>query len=546
MMQPYSHGNQPKPNPPNTQETQHDDSFLTIHGSHQSSQPTQTATAQSQTAQPQTVPNSNDEAAHQAITAVLKEAIGEANFQHWLAERCRHELTETSLIVHVSNPFIANWLLKRFRSQFTKAASELLGPSAQFELRVDESLQAIDEAAAKTNSNQTKVQQELVSAPTPTKSRQPRSTYSGDSTSSDHARPLAVKTTGRRRFRRFDTIVEGECNKLSLLAARQVAEAPGELFNPLYVHGPTGCGKTHLLEAIYSETKRDFPTLNVMYISSEAFTNYFLQALESRSVASFRQKFRNVDVLLIDNIEFLDNKKATQEEFLHTVVQLLENGGQLIVSGDRHPRLLTKHREEVTTRFMSGMVCRMEAPDETTRKQVTKLLALPHSNCFTKEALNYVAKKCRKNIREIQGAINCLQGHYQLSGEKITLSRAREILGDLERECRRLVRIADVEKIICDMFGVTVTDLRSKSRRKAISAPRALAMYISRKLTGSAYREIGGYFGGRDHSTVVAAERRVKQWIENDEPLKIPTACKGQNVSEMIHELEEILMTMSA
>lgn len=479
-----------------------------------------------------------------AITSALNEALGAANFQHWLAERCRYETSETALTVHVPNPFIANWLLKRFRSQFTQAASSLLGASAQFELLVDESLQAIEEASAKPNSAQTKVQQEL--SPAPLNAREPRPVYSGDSTASSNAKPLAVKTTGRRRFRRFDSLVEGECNKLPLLAARQVSESPGELFNPLYVHGPTGCGKTHLLEAIYSETKRNFPTLNVMFISSEAFTNYFLQALESRTVASFRQKFRNVDVLLVDNIEFMDNKKATQEEFLHTVVQMLENGGQLVVSGDRHPRLLNKHREEVTTRFMSGMVCRLEAPDEATRQQVTKLLALPFENCFTREALNYVAKRCRKNIREIQGAINCLRGHFQLSGEKITLARAREILGDMERECRRLVRIADVEKVICDMFGVSATDLRSKSRRKAISAPRSLAMFIARKLTGSAYREIGGYFGGRDHSTVVAAERRVKEWVDEEQILQIPTACKGQNVAEMIHELEEILLTISA
>lgn len=542
MTQPDAHGKQSDPDIPLTQEAHHENSFLSI----SNFTPTSTKATNGQVDSCEASANSGSEISHQAITAALTEAIGASNFQHWLAERCRLEVTETALIVHVPNPFIANWLLKRFRSQFTNAAADLLGSSAAFELLVDESLQAIDEATAKSDKDQGKVQQELAPTSAPSKSRQPRAAYSGDSTSSDHARPLAVKTTGRRRFRRFDTLVEGECNKLSQLAAKQVAEAPGELFNPLYVHGPTGCGKTHLLEAIYSETKRNFPTLNVMYISSEAFTNYFLQALESRTVASFRQKFRNVDVLLIDNIEFLDNKKATQEEFLHTVVQLLENGGQLVVSGDRHPRLLNKHREEVTTRFMSGMVCRIEAPDEATRQQVTKLLALPYTNCFTKEALNYVAKKCRKNIREIQGAINCLRGHFQLSGEKITLSRSREILGDLERECRRLVRIADVEKIICDMFGVTVSDLRSKSRRKAISAPRALAMYISRKLTGSAYREIGGYFGGRDHSTVVAAERRVKQWIESEERLKIPTACKGQNVSEMVHELEELLMTVSA
>lgn len=537
MKQPDAHGNQSPADFPSKRKVDQNalelTTYLSLTASHQS---------RKSAVSTESPVSSHDTITQESITAALTEAVGAANFQHWLAERCRYETSETALVVHVPNPFIANWLLKRFRSQFTKAASSLLGPSAQFELLVDEALQVADDNSAAPG--KTQVQQEL--SPVPQKSRDPRPAYAGDSTASANAKPLAVKTTGRRRFRRFDSLVEGECNKLPLLAARQVSESPGELFNPLYVHGPTGCGKTHLLEAIYSETKRNFPTLNVMFISSEAFTNYFLQALESRTVASFRQKFRNVDVLLVDNIEFLDNKKATQEEFLHTVVQMLENGGQLVVSGDRHPRLLTKHREEVTTRFMSGMVCRLEAPDEATRQQVTKLLALPYENCFTREALSYVAKRCRKNIREIQGAINCLRGHFQLSGEKITLARAREILGDLERECHRLVRIADVEKVICDMFGVSATDLRSKSRRKAISAPRSLAMFIARKLTGSAYREIGGYFGGRDHSTVVAAERRVKAWVDGEEKLQIPTACKGQNVAEMIHELEEMLLTMSA
>jgi len=484
-------------------------------------------------------------------SAEIRAAIGQQNFEHWFTDRSRFEVSDQKLHIFVPNPFIANWLMKRFRTQFNKAAAAILGPSGTFELTVDESLQS--------RSREDKPQagsQSGTSTPPSAASAQTDSVTSASSSSPSPKEvaaqvygvsTLAVRPKNRRRFNSFATIVSGECNDLAVMASRQVAEFPGQRFNPLYLHGPTGVGKTHLLEAIYSEVRRTHSHLNVMYLSSEAFTNYFTQALEAKTVPSFRQRFRNVDVLLVDNIEFLDNKKrATQEEFLHTVVQIIENGGQLVVSGDRHPRLLTKHREELTTRFMSGLVCRIETPSEDARRRITAALALPMKDSFSRETLDFVARRCRKNVREIQGALNCLHGHFTLTNRRITVSRAREILGEMERECQKLVRISDVEKVICDAFGLTTADLRSKSRRKAVSCPRALAMYIARKLTKSAYREIGMYFGGRDHSTVVAAEKRVQKWVTEDAPIELPTSCRGRTVSDIIQEIEERLFSMAS
>ena len=476
------------------------------------------------------------------IAAAVRAAVGAQHFQHWFASRSRFDLTDDALQVYVPNPFISNWLLKRFRSHLNKAAADLLGPSGTFELLVDESLQNRPAGSAVPAPNDKPA--ESKSAPDEAlKPVRPRR----EVPDTDEPRPLAVRTTGRRRFRSFSGLVNGECNDLALMAARQVAEAPGERFNPLYIHGPTGVGKTHLLEAIYTDIRRTRPDLNVVFLTSEAFTNYFTQALDSKTVPSFRQRFRNVDVLLVDNIEFLNSRKrATEEEFLHTVVQVIEHGGQLVVTGDRHPRLLTKHREELTTRFMSGLVCRVDVPCEETRRRIAATLALPMKDCFTREALDYVARRCRKNIREIQGAVNCLHGHYTLGRRRITAARAREILGEMERECRRLVRISDVEKVVCEAFGLNPSDLRSKSRRRAVACPRALAMYVARKLTKSAYREIGLYFGGRDHSTVVAAEKRVQQWIETDSPLELPSSCRGRTISDVIHEIEERLLSLAS
>lgn len=475
---------------------------------------------------------------------IVSGCVGEQNFQHWFKNRCRFEVCGDCLMVFVPNPFISNWMMKRFRVQLTQAAHQLLGPSGCFQLTIDEALLENEDAAAPATLTTAAITSDLsVSGKAP--AALPDRPESRQQTP-DEPKLLAVRAPQRRRFRKFSSFVSGPCNDLALLAARQVAEAPGERFNPLYIHGATGTGKTHLMESVYSEIRRTQPALNVMFLSSEGFTNYFTQALESRTVPSFRQRFRNVDVLLIDNIEFLDNKKATQEEFLHTMVQLIEHNGQIVISADRHPRMLTRHREEITTRFVSGLVCRIEAPSEELRLRLTHSLALPNKECFTEETLNYIARKCRKNVREIQGALNCLHGHFTLTRRKITVARAREILGEMEQECQRLIRINDVERVICEAFGLTVTDLRSKSRRRAVACPRSLAMFIARKLTRFAYREIGMYFGGRDHSTVVAAEKRVARWIASDEPVNLPNSCRGRTVADVVSELEERLVSLAS
>lgn len=484
-----------------------------------------------------------------AFLASLRDDIGEQNFQHWFHKRTRFKVSGDRFVVFVANPFILNWLLRRFRSALNRAAQLVLGPSASCQLEVDGSL--LNEAASSISDAVTEsceVQQEVGVAAGATGSASSRKrSNSAAPQPSEFDRPGSLSLpNNRRKFRSFETFVSGECNDLAVLAARQVSAAPGERYNPLFIHGGTGTGKTHLLEAIYTESRRQHPTKNVMYLTSEAFTNYFTSALASRTVPSFRQRFRNVDVLLIDNIEFLDNKRATQEEFLHTIVQVIEHGGQVVVSCDRHPRMLTKHREELTTRFVSGLVCRIEAPDEATRLKLVRSMAVGTKAVFSDDALEYIVRRCRRNAREIQGAINQLEGQFSLTGRRITLAVAREVLGEMAEECRRLVRISDVEKVVCEAFGVTAADLRSPSRRKAIALPRAVAMFLSRRMTKSAYREIGMYFGGRDHSTVVAAERKVTDLVTKGEVLDMPTSCPGRTFGELIDELEQRLTALAS
>jgi chromosomal replication initiator protein len=483
----------------------------------------------------------NSNAKHSLDPAVaVRDAVGKSDFQHWFATRSRFLLEREQLLVEVPNPFILNWLMKRFRGALVQASQRLLGPSGSFQLRVNPDLlrqprlTEVTVAATDTAGPATKVAVEAVCHNASSSKPVDRPTVDG------------VATHSRRRFRSFDSFIGADCNQLAVLASHQVAAKPGERFNPLYLHGGTGTGKTHLLEAIYSDVRRRHRGLNVVYLSSEGFTNYFTAALSGRTIPSFRQRFRNVDVLLIDNVEFLDNKRATQEEFLHTMVQVIEHGGQVVVSADRHPRMLTKHREELTTRFQSGLVCRIESPDDHLRQQLVRSIAATQAASFSDDALDYVARRCRRNVRELQGAMNSLDGHFALTTKRITVAVARGVLGELDEESKRLVRISDVERVVCEAFGVTATELRSKTRRKAISLPRSLAMFICRKLTQSAYREIGLYFGGRDHSTVVAAEKRVADWIVANEPLKVPTSCRARKMADIVNELEDRLLAMAS
>ena len=489
------------------------------------------------------------------IEAIVRDAVGDQNYQHWFHRRCRFDVVGDRLVVHVPNPFILNWMVRRFRTVLTKAAQQMLGPSASCQLEVDATLMEAapeaDREPSVPSSGSSNVQAAVVAAAVPesegalpvtqaVKSMQRRTARTTD------AGPEAGGSSNRRRFRGFDSFVAGECNSLAVLAARQVASCPGERYNPLFIYGGTGTGKTHLLEAIYSEVRRGFPSKNVMYLTSEAFTNYFTAALSGRTVPSFRQKFRNVDVLLVDNIEFLDNKRATQEEFLHTIVQVIEHGGQVVISSDRHPRMLTKQREELTTRFLSGLVCRVDAPDHETRRKLLQSLCVGLKATFHDDALDYLLRRCGKSVRELQGALNQLESHFHLTGRKVTAATARELLGGMEDECRRLVRISDVEKTVCEIFGVSVADLRSSSRRRTVAVPRSIAMFLSRRLTKTPYREIGQYFGGRDHSTVVAAERRVAELVAQGGVLELPTSIKCRTVAELVDELERRLVSLAS
>lgn len=468
------------------------------------------------------------------LHAELRQQIGERNFRHWFLGKTTIDVDQNVLRIGVGSPFLLNWMQKQFKSSLNRAAATILGPSGIAQLHVDGSIalqtKAGPESAPNTSLDLQTAVMQVTGQPQPRPQTDPKSLSITPS----------VRKAARRRFSSLTDFVVGTCNELAFTAARQVCETPGDLLNPLYIHGNAGTGKTHLLEGIYGCIRRQYPEMQVMYLTSESFTNYFTQALRDRSLPGFRQRFRSIDVLLVDDVDFLDAKRGIGEEFLHTITQLESHGQQVVVTSDCHPRLLTRLSDDLTTRFLSGLVCRLEPPDLETRRRIVRCRATKLQGDITTDALDFVARRFAGNVRELEGALNCLDTWSRLKKSRITLSTARTLLADLERDCIRIVNIADIEKTVCRVFGVSGRDLKSTGRQKSLSQPRMLAMYLARKHTQAAYSEIGQYFGKRNHSTVIAAEKRVRGWLENGESVRIAT--QSWPLAELMQTMEEQLL----
>jgi chromosomal replication initiator protein len=462
------------------------------------------------------------------VLRVFANCIGTRSFAHWFGRQVAFAVEDGEVVVRVASPFFLNWMQKQFRAALLSSAASVLGASARVRFEVDGRLSAAleDEHPRATVA--------------PCESVRPgRAAPLGgpDATSrTDHPR----LSPERRREAELGDFIEGDCNRLALTAALQVADAPGARFNPLYLHGGVGLGKTHLLEGVHRRLRKRFPALRVLLLTAEMFANHFTEALRAKTLPAFRQRFRSLDVMLVDDVDFFDGKRVIQEEFLHTFKHLESQHKQLLLTADRHPRLLLKSSDELTTRFLSGMVCRIEPPDAMTRRKIVGARAARLGVPFAEDALDYVAGRFRNTVRELEGAMNSLATWHAMTGRRISASAARRVLADLERDCIRIIQPADVEAAVCRFFGVRPEDLRSPGRQQVIVRPRMLAMYLMRKHTQAAYTEIGRYFGGRNHATVMSAEKKVRRWVETCE--QIPSMAGQWPADELVATLEQQLL----
>jgi chromosomal replication initiator protein len=448
------------------------------------------------------------------LRAALAERVGESRFGLWFGEGVRLGLGDDSLEVGVPNTFFRDWIQGHFAGNLVDAAREVTGRSLRLSFRIDGEAppplgHVIDPPPPDANDRPLAPPKTI---PMPSPSPLPPI----DRPRSQIPTPNPSTQTHSRPPRKLEDFVTGSGNRLAHAASVELVQTLGGSFNPLVIQGGVGLGKTHLLEGIGAALRARHPGIKVIQITAEAFTNGFLDAMRHGTLTAFRARYRGAGALIVDDIHFLAAKKATQDEFLHTFNALVADGSPIILATDQHPRQIPKLTDELATRFLGGMVVKLEAPDPLTRRAILKAKAAARGVVIPEAVLAYVADHLRASVRELEGALHSLIAHASMTGKKLDLALAKTALRDTIRHTAKAVALKDVEKVVCQLFQIEPDALKADNRARAVAYPRMLAMYLARKHTGAAYSEIGRFFGGRNHSTVISAEKKVLGWLKDE------------------------------
>ncbi len=438
-------------------------------------------------------------AAWRELRAELRRAVGESTFEIWLEPLELVAIRDGKLVIDAPRATRA-WLAKRFGRVLETCAHQVLGPDVEVELS---DLSDVSDASGP-----------------------------GGHSTAGTAEPLNLDASALNPRYSFDQFIIGDGNRLAHAAALAVAEHPGQAYNPLFLHAPPGLGKTHLLHAIGNYVKAFGGGARVRYTTVEAFTNQFIRALGARSIDRFKQAYRDADVLLIDDVQFLASKAKTEEEFFHTFNAVYETGRQLVLTCDRLPRQLVAVEERLRERFESGLVATMKAPDFATRVAILrKRAALDRVYIEDQSVLELIAARVTDNVRQLEGALIRVVAYHSLTQLPIDTRLAETVLDEIHpRPQRQAISIEDIQKTVAHHYGVTVAELKSAGRAARLSWPRHVAIHLARELTGASLQTIGEAFGGRNHATVLHACKRVEERVRNDQ--------------QAAHELEELAATL--
>jgi len=462
-----------------------------------------------------------------ALRSALADKVGQKRYDLWFGAATRLDYDGRALKIGAPNQFFLDWIRTNFRKAIEAACSELFGNCPVIEFYIETTTAPVGGNVMQPASPKDTPKCKSAELP-PATTRQSASSVS----------VAAADSSSRRRFASLDTFVAGEANRLAITSAEMIVRQPGQ-HTPVMFYGPTSVGKTHLLEGIWSAARHGHPRMTIMYLSAEQFTSQFLEALRGSGLPSFRRKYRGVDLLIIDDLQFLIGKRATQVELLHTIDTFLREGRQLVFAADRSPAELAELGPELTTRLTGGLVCRIEPPDYASRLGILAHMARRMNVHLPAEVQQYVAARLTSHARELSGALCRLKATSQAAGRPISLAMAEESLADLIRQSGRVVRLLDIEKAVCDVFGLEPASLQSGEKAKRVSHPRMLAMWLARKHTRAALSEIGYYFGRRSHSTVISAQRRVDDWMATGCPLDL--AEQRWPVDDAIRKVERRL-----
>tara|TARA_Y100000780_G_scaffold136267_1_gene122709 strand:- start:184 stop:1647 length:1464 start_codon:yes stop_codon:yes gene_type:complete len=467
------------------------------------------------------------------------------------------EQNQDAVTLYAPNRFILDWVREKYRDKINQLFVEFSGgqqaPQLRFEVvqrraapaasnpapsvtdsdpirgsargssfsaSVDNYSQPPQQTNAFTNGNNASMQSPPV-APAPVSARVNAPVSAGQTVNKVIPIPegLSHKSNINPTYQ-FDNFVEGKSNQLARAAASQVANNPGGSYNPLFIYGGTGLGKTHLLHAVGNgilNTKQD---AKIIYMHSERFVQDMVKALQNNAIEDFKRFYRSVDALLIDDIQFFANKERSQEEFFHTFNALLEGNQQIILTSDRYPKEIDGVEDRLKSRFGWGLTIAIEPPELETRVAILMRKASENNIQLPNEVAFFIAKRLRSNVRELEGALNRVIANANFTGRPITIDFVREALRDLLALQEKLVTVDNIQKTVADYYKIKVSDILSKRRSRSVARPRQVAMALSKELTNHSLPELGNLFGGRDHTTVLHACRKIEQLKEESHDIK--------------------------
>lgn len=423
----------------------------------------------------------------------IEKKISKPSFETWLKSTKAHMLQGDILTVTAPNEFARDWLEERYSHLIAGVLLELTGEELEVKFIIppnqgedDINMRAPAKKAKKTADDQNDFPQHM----------------------------LNTRNT-------FDTFVIGSGNRFAHAASLAVAEAPAKAYNPLFIYGGVGLGKTHLMHAIGHYVLEHNPSAKVVYLSSEKFTNEFINSIRDNNAEAFRNKYRSVDVLLIDDIQFLAGKEQTQEEFFHTFNTLHEESKQIVISSDRPPKEIPTLEDRLRSRFEWGLITDITPPDLETRIAILRKKAKAEGLDIPNEVMLYIANQIDSNIRELEGALIRVVAYSSLINKDINADLAAEALKDIIPSSKpKIISIHDIQRAVGEHYSVKLEDFKAKKRTKSVAFPRQIAMYLSRELTDSSLPKIGDEFGGRDHTTVIHAHDKISKLLQTDSQLQ--------------------------
>ncbi|MBY6188766.1 chromosomal replication initiator protein DnaA [Marinobacter hydrocarbonoclasticus] len=433
----------------------------------------------------------------------LRDELPAQQFSMWIRP-LQAELMGDTLVLYAPNRFVLDWVRDKYLNSITAFLAETLGdraPALQFDIG------SKPEARPKVDIGTPRPGPAVAAPVSPARVEAPVSNNQG------------VRSNINPNYQ-FDNFVEGKSNQLARAAASQVADNPGGAYNPLFLYGGTGLGKTHLLHAVGNGIMKKKPNAKVVYMHSERFVQDMVKALQNNAIAEFKRYYRSVDALLIDDIQFFANKDRSQEEFFHTFNALLEGNHQIILTSDRYPKEIDGVEDRLKSRFGWGLTVAIEPPELETRVAILMRKAQESNIHLPDEVAFFIAKRLRSNVRELEGALNRVIANANFTGRPITIDFVREALRDLLALQEKLVTIDNIQKTVAEYYKIKVADLLSKRRSRSVARPRQVAMALAKELTNHSLPEIGDAFGGRDHTTVLHACRKIEQLREESHDIK--------------------------